>query len=259
MPAFEAVDGMPYWLDLATDEPMKAAYFYSKLLDWEVSDGPYRVARSQGLPVAGFIEQEGQFPNTWVTYFLTRDPDSDRATVEKLGGTVLASTEASLGEMTLCTDPSGAVFGLIRPAGEDQFVAAGEPGTPVWHEYVGTAKAKECIDFYGELFDWEIRYADGYYTAMRDGAAFLGMRDLSEVERFRENEGYWDVFFGVSDVSAAAAGVTTLGGDVIAGPGDSSFGPIVFAADATSAGVVLCEVEEPTFEEISEADSVFGL
>ena len=60
----------------------------------------------------------------------------------------------------------------------------------------------------------------------------------------------------MSDIDAAARQVTYLGGQVVAGPAMSPFGPIAAVEDATGAGVFLCQVEEPTFEEISEADSV---
>ena len=36
MPAFQALEGMPYWQDLLTSDLRKSSYFYSKLLDWEV-------------------------------------------------------------------------------------------------------------------------------------------------------------------------------------------------------------------------------
>lgn len=261
MPAFEAMEGMPYWQDLATSDTMKSTYFYSRLLGWEVSADAYRVARRQGLPVAGFINQldDPTMPDAWVTYFFTRDAGRDREGVEKLGGKVLATAEVSLGEMSLCADPAGAVFGLIEPAGEDQFVAAGEPGTPVWHEYVAVDKARECIDFYAELFNWEVRQSDGYYLALRDGAPFLGLRDESFHEDLEGMPGFWETYLGVADARAVARQAAELGGEVLVGPEEHPFGLLVVVADPTGATVTLCEVEEPTFEEVNEAESILGL
>ena len=68
MPAFEALPGMPYWQDLITTDPQQAAYFYSKVLGWEVSQDAYRVARKDGLPVAGVVRAEQGVP-AWVVYF----------------------------------------------------------------------------------------------------------------------------------------------------------------------------------------------
>lgn len=242
MPAFEAKPGMPYWQDLASEQPMKAAHFYTQLLGWEVTGESYRVARMEGLPVAGFLQQPYDM---WVTYFLGYPGEA----IERLGGNVLGTAEVSLGEMTVCQDPAGALFGLIDPAGEDQFVAAGEPGVPVWHEYV--APSLSAIDFYGELFDWEIREEDGYYLALEEGAAFLGMR-LAE----GAPAGAWQTYLGVEDLEWATRKVVELGGQVVAGPAMSPFGPLAVIEDATGAGVFLCEVEKPVFEEINEADSV---
>lgn len=49
MPAFEAREGMPYWIDLLTSETRKSAYFYSRILGWDVEEGEYRIARLQSI------------------------------------------------------------------------------------------------------------------------------------------------------------------------------------------------------------------
>ena len=55
MPAFSAELGMPYWQDLLTPDQQKSTYFYSKLLGWETTGETYRVAKKEGLPVAGIV------------------------------------------------------------------------------------------------------------------------------------------------------------------------------------------------------------
>ncbi|WP_342318819.1 VOC family protein [Corynebacterium mayonis] len=261
MPAFEAMEGMPYWVDLATRDAQKSTYFYSKLLGWEISEDVYRVARMSGLPVAGFIPQldDATMTDAWVIYFFTRDLEGELGRVERLGGTVLASADVSLGTMSLCADPAGAVFGLMQPAGEDRFVAAGEPSTPVWHEYVGFDRAKECIDFYAELFDWEVRREDGYYLALREGAPFLGLRDESGAKELEGMAGFWELYVGVEDVDHAARQAVELGGEVLIEPQELPFGRLCVVGDSTGATVSFVEVEKPSFEEVSEADSVLDL
>lgn len=241
MPAFEAQPGMPYWQDLGTNQPLKSTRFYSGLLGWEISDEAYRIARKEGLPVAGFLPD---MPDMWLTYFLGGDGEE----VERLGGKVLSSAELTLGTMTICEDPVGGLFGLLDPAGEDQFVAAGEPGVPVWYEYL--CEDASAIDFYGELFDWEIREEDGYYVALADGAPFLGMRVGPKAG------GVWFSYFGVEDIEAACRKAFELGGNVDMGPSISNFGPLAGIRDANGAPLFLVEVPKPTFEEINEADSV---
>ena len=249
MPAFEAEQGMPYWQDLATKDMLKSVSFYSGLLGWEVGSDAYRVARKEGLPVAGFMNHASA-EDLWLTYFLGFAGAPGR--VEELGGKVLGSAEVSLGQMTICQDPAGGLFGLMEPSGEDQFVAAGEPGVPVWHELVAPDSA--VVDFYGELFDWEIHQEDGYFSARKDGSPFLGMMVVPEAPG-----AYWQTYFGVEDIQAAALSVVELGGEIIDGPADSPFGPLLVVQDSTGAGMFLAEVERPVFEEISEADSVLEL
>ncbi|EEI16287.1 VOC family protein [Corynebacterium lipophiloflavum] len=249
MPAFQALEGMPYWQDLLTSDLRKSSYFYSKLLDWEVSHDSYAVARMQGLPIAGFVPQD---ENGWVVYILTRDVDGITRAVQQRGGTVLATAEVSLGRMALCADPAGAVFGVIHPAGEDQFVAAGEPGTPVWYEYIGAEES--LIDFYADLFDWQVNRSEGYYTATVEGAAVLGMR-VDDIE-----QGFWGVYLGVDNVARASRGVAELGGEVLIAPHMSPFGPLTVIADSTGATVTLCEIDPPVADdEVGEADSVLDL
>ena len=159
MPAFEAQPGMPYWIDLTTSDIAKSSYFYENVLGWEINEvnAGYRMARVQGLPVAGFIEQpeETTIPDTWITYFLSYNLDEVTAKVVELGGRILAEpTEVFLGRMALAVDTAGALFGLIEPGSEESFVAAGEPGTPVWHELTTVTRYPEAVDFYGELFNW---------------------------------------------------------------------------------------------------------
>lgn len=270
MPAFNADPGMPYWIDLSTSDVRKSTYFYSQLLGWEISaeseDSPYQIARVQGLPVAGFIPHDGAMPETWVTYFFTRDIEKDVVNVAKLGGRVLSvPTQVQLGRMAVLADASGALFGLIEPAGEEAFVAAGEPGTPVWHELSATSNYESAIDFYHGLLDWEVVQLtrdDGtstYATAMSDGAPFAGLRD-SEGQFPPQVPGFWQSFIGVEDLGYACRRVVELGGEVIREPANSEFGPIAIVADSTGATLMLAEVDVPVDEgEISESDDILNL
>ncbi|WIM67856.1 VOC family protein [Corynebacterium breve] len=262
MPAFEARTGMPYWVDLSTSEVRKSTYFYTKVLGWEIDDAAYRTARVQGLPVAGFLPQpaEATMPDTWVTYFLSGDIDGDTARVAELGGRVLSEPiEVSMGAMSLCVDNAGGLFGLIQPAGEDSFVAAGEPGTPVWHDYTATTGFEEVGDFYRKLFNWETVTRDGYSLVVEEGGAFAGMRDATG--QFPPSvPGFWQSFLGVLNIDEAAKRVVEFGGEVIRGPEDSEFGRLLLISDSTGATVTLCEVEEPVDEaELSESESILNL
>lgn len=265
MPAFQAEQGMPFWIDLTTSDIRKSSKFYSDVLGWEVEEisDTYRLCRIQGLPVAGLVarpEDDNQ-PDTWVTYFLAWDLEAACAKVEELGGRVLVpATEVALGEMAVAVDTSGAMFGLMKPQGEESFIAAGEPGTPVWHELTAVAAYDKASSFYAELFEWVTAELEGpakYTTALVDGAAFAGIYD-AHGQFPPQVPSFWQSYLGVLSVDEAVAKVPDLGGDVIREPWESEFGRLVIIGDSTGATVTLCEVAEPV-EEGSESDPLEGI
>lgn len=261
MPAFQAANGMPLWIDLTTSDIRKAAHFYSQILGWEVEEiqEGYRLARMQGMPVAGFVarpEDSGQ-PDTWVTYFLSEDIVADCARVEELGGRVLApTTEVHNGQIALVVDTAGAVFGLMTPAAGEHFIAAGEPGTPVWHELTATTDYAKVIEFYPALFSWMTSAMETmeYTTALADGAAFAGIYN-AEGTFPKEIPSFWQTYLGVRDIEAATAQAAELGGEVIREPWLTEFGRMAIIADPTGAMVMFCEVDDPV-EEPRESDSI---
>ncbi len=290
MPAFMAEVGMPYWIDLTTSDVRKSARFYSEIMGWEVSSAnadadagveakaEYRMARISGLPIAGFIPQpeSAPFPDTWITYFLSANIDGDCRRAIELGGRVLAEpTDVEMGSMALLADPAGAMFGLIEPTGDEKFVAGGEPGCPVWHELTATTNHTAAVDFYGELFDWEVMTTDTaaaeaatemgleegefeYATALADGAAFVGMWN-AKGNFPPQVPSFWQTYLGVRDTEAAATKAAELGGEVIREPWDSPFGRMCILADSTGATITICEVEDAPDEEPRESDDVLNL
>lgn len=274
MPAFEAEVGLPYWIDLTTAEPRKSTVFYERLLGWEThstaaaadesdtADAPaYTVARIQGLPIAGFIPQPAQSPqpDTWLTHFLSTDILGDCQRAQDLGGRVLAQPQpVELGTMALLADPAGAIFGLIEPTGVRQFVAAGEPGCPVWHELSATTSYEQAREFYGELFNWEIRGDDSYALAEEEGAAFAGIRN-AHGQFPPQVPSFWQTFLGVEDIDAAVSATADLGGEVLRAAEDSPFGRLAVIADPTGAVVTLCEVEPAPEEDPRESDDLLDL
>lgn len=264
MPAFESRHGMPIWSELSTSDLRKSSHFYQTVMGWECDDNDqYRLARSQGMPVAGFVAQEaGTMPDSWVTYFFTENIENTVERVAELGGRILLEpTEITRGTISLCVDPSGAAFGLL--ATEEIFVAGGEPGTAAWYELTATAKYAKAVEFYEELFGWmtsAMTSPDGsfnYTSALEDGAPFAGMWD-AEGQFPPQVPSFWQTYLGVLDVDAAAAQVAELGGTVIREPWDSDFGRMCLIADSTGATLTLAQVPEPE-EEGREEDPLQGI
>lgn len=261
MPAFQAEPGMPYWIDLTTSDLRKASHFYSEILGWEIEElaDDYRLARIQGLPVAGLVQrpEESQQPDTWVTYFQTDDISTSlRKIVDNGGRVLLEATQVRLGEMAVVVDSSGAMFGLIQPAGEDSFIAAGEPGTPVWHELTATTSYEQALEFYPAMFGWTVAETEdhSYATALAEGSAFAGI--YNAVGHFPPDvPSFWQSFLGVRSVDAIIDRVVELGGDILRAPFDSAFGRMAILVDSTGAILTLCDVAEPV-EEGHESDDL---
>lgn len=170
--------------------------------------------------------------------------------------------------MALLTDAAGALFGLIEPTNTEQFVAAGEPGLPVWHELTATKDFAKALDFYGELFNWEIRTqpitgsglageAD-YATAEEEGAPFAGIWNAKD--KFPPQVGgFWQTYLGVRNMDEAINSAVESGGEVIREPWMSTFGLMALIADATGATITLTEVEDAPEDDVAEGDDLLGL
>lgn len=264
MPAFEARHGMPMWIELSTSDIRKSSHFYGDIMGWDVDgDEGYRIAKSQGLPVAGLVAQaESTMPDSWVTYFYTENMDNTVLRVAELGGRViLEPTPVTRGTIALCVDTAGAIFGLMST--EEMFVAAGEPGTCAWYELTATNHYERAVEFYEELFGWMtsgMSNEEGtfnYTTALEDGAPFAGLWDATG-QFPAQVPSFWQTYLGVLDVDAATAKVAGLGGSVIREPWDSDFGRMALIADSTGATLTLAQVPEPV-EEGREEDPLQGI
>ncbi|KKO83078.1 VOC family protein [Corynebacterium otitidis] len=270
MPAFRATDGLPFWLDLLPADAEASAGFFKRVLGWDVGapgEGGLRAARRGGLPVAGLREAEPGRTPSWVVYFHHPDLDGAAAAVERLGGRLLSpilpAGTPSGGDLLLAADPQGGVFGLMAPGGED-FVAAGEPGTPVWHELPVAGELEATARFYGELLGWDVSVDDpgggaapAFAVAAAEGAPFAGF--FPAPAGLPEGPG-WAAYIGVSDASAAADAARAAGGRVLDGPVESPLGRLAKLADPTGAVLSVAEVPEPEFpgEEPEEAEDVLG-
>lgn len=288
MPAFHAEPGLPYWIEILSSNPTLTAPFYQELMGWQWSpdvtspakdstlaeEDPtsaeesltsaegYYIARKNGLPVASMVSlpEESGFPDSWITYFMTSDIDASMAKITAAGIPVLIEpTQAELGTMAVAVDPAGALFGLIEPDGP-AFIAAGEPGCPVWYENMVAQDFNTTLDFYQNLLFWDIKQTGiatgaGYSLAMWEGAPFAGLYAATTPEA----NSFWQPFLGVQDIDAAAARISDLGGEVIEGPVDSELGRVCQILDATGAPIMLCEVEEPPAEEPRESDDLLDL
>lgn len=289
MPAFPAEFGMPVRVDLVSSAPRKSERFYRELMGWEYSaageGGGRRMAKLMGMPVSALFAADsdeggaGSGSNNadatnaapsatadqWRVNFHVDDVASVVEKARGLGaGIALEPVElVDGGAMAVIVDPAGAMVGLLEQPGEQAFVAAGEPGAPVWFELVAGQidGFDDVVSFYHELFGWEIavraRTEEGVYAiAMEAGAPFAGLVAGPQVTGPGEGESFtgWLAYLGVENIGEAVLRTQELGGEVLVPVQDTEFGPLATIADPSGATTVLCEVPLPPEEDARESD-----
>ncbi|MGC8781927.1 MAG: VOC family protein [Anaerolineae bacterium] len=99
-----------------------AQRFYQHVFGWEYLDlgeqfGHYHYALANGRPAAGIGQQQPGAPTSrlWTIFLASAAGDAERVTA--FGGQIVVEpmTVGDAGKMTVCADPSGALFGLWQP------------------------------------------------------------------------------------------------------------------------------------------------
>lgn len=116
-----------WWHELNTWEPEVALAFYGRTLGWKFEPAPlpdggaYWIAHHEGKPVGGIFELtapdfEG-IPSHWMTYMAVTDIAKAEFDTARAGGEVMrpAIKVAGVGKLSVVTDSTGALIGLIEP------------------------------------------------------------------------------------------------------------------------------------------------
>jgi predicted enzyme related to lactoylglutathione lyase len=125
-----------WWHELNTWEPEVALAFYHRTLGWEfdhslLPDGEsYWIAHHGGRPVGGIYalrapEYQG-IPSHWMTYLAVPDiTEAERAAIFA-GGEVCRPivTVPGVGKLSIVSDSTGAIIGLIEPEARHVLKAA---------------------------------------------------------------------------------------------------------------------------------------
>jgi predicted enzyme related to lactoylglutathione lyase len=110
------------YVELHTQNPDQALSFYRRLFDWKTNTsstpgGDYtQLEPGEGFP-GGLLATKNGAPSAWTVYMKVDDVDAHTKRAAELGAKVLiGKTEVpDAGWFTLCTDPTGATFGLWQP------------------------------------------------------------------------------------------------------------------------------------------------
>lgn len=242
--------GAPTWIDLATTDLDRAQRFYGTVFGWTFeSAGPeyggYVNAFSGGHPVAGLMANDPQWnsPDGWTTYLHTADITATLAAAIDAGATACVQPVEPMevpekGFMAMLTDPAGAFFGLWQPIEHQGFEVFGEPGAPGYHQLTTRGYVK-ALDFYRQVFDWQIEVVSDYdefrySTANFNGEALVGIMDGTGCMPV-DAPSSWSFFLGSDDVDKTVALVEENGGSVIRDAEDTPYGRLAAVADPTGA------------------------
>lgn len=240
--------GKPFWFELMTAEPQASAAFYGPILGWGFKDAgmpgmDYLIASANGSMVAGLPVPPSPMPDSWTLYFQVDDCDAAAAKLRDLGGQVIAGPDdiPETGRYAICTDPQGAVFGLMQPLPGDPSAAFDQQktGHGNWVELNSTDPVAG-LAFYADLFGWKATTAmpmgemGDYQLFSHNGADIGGMMRLQGMPGVPS---HWTPYFGVDSAKATKTAIEAAGGTVHYGPAEVP-GPafIVIAQDPRGAG-----------------------
>ncbi|MFD7405383.1 VOC family protein [Streptomyces sp. NPDC059866] len=238
--------GTPCWVSLMVHGVAATQEFYGSLFDWEFRPGPQRLgpyvrALLDGREVAGIgrLPPDRHLPIAWTPYFASDDVDQTAETVRLCGGTLgvgpLDAEEA--GRLAICSDLSGAVFGVWQAAAHRGTGIAGVPSTPAWHE-LRTFESESVAKFYETVFGHEkepVVSADyDYLTLHLDGRPVAGIHGVGN-SLPRDRGPHWLTYFEVADMDTAVDRLVDLGGHVLKPAHDSAHGRVAMVADPEGA------------------------
>ena len=219
------------WYELMTTDVAAAKAFYGSVVGWSMQDMPmpgmtYTIVSMGEAQVGGIMPipkdaaAAGMQP-CWASYIAVDDVDAGAATVQRLGGKILAPPTdiPTIGRFATVADPQGAMFNLFKPnrAGERTYSMA--PGQVGWHELHARDFAK-AFEFYAAMFGWTSGDAMdmgpmGTYQILKIGDVPVGAVFNSPAA---DKARFWLYYFNVADIDAALARLTAGGGRLMMGP-----------------------------------------
>lgn len=246
--------GVPNWIDLGTTDVAGAKAFYSGLFGWTHEDlptdmgMPYTMFSKNGKMVAGAgpVPQEGM-PSFWNSYVNVDSVDDTIAKVEANGGSVMmpAMDVMTSGRMAFVSDPTGASIGLWEPKDHKGAELVNEDGSLVWNELM-TDDVEANKAFFAATLGWseETTPMEGgpVYTSFKVGEDYVaGMMAKTPDMQFPN---YWNVYFAVDDVDAAAEKATSLGGTLMSPPFDTPVGRMAVVSDPQGASFSIIKMNQ---------------
>ncbi|PWI08569.1 glyoxalase/bleomycin resistance/extradiol dioxygenase family protein [Streptomyces sp. NWU339] len=249
---FRHAPGTPCWVSLMVHGPDTARRFYEALFGWEFrpgpqQPGPYARALLDGREVAGIglLPPDRHLPIAWTPYFASADVDRTASAVRSCGGTVgVGPLDASdAGRLAICSDPSGAVFGIWQASAHLGTAVTGVPGAPAWNELT-TFESERAAKFYASVFGYtvepEISTDIDCTTLNLEGRPVADIHGVGNT-LLRDRGPHWTTYFTVADLDDAVDRVLHLGGQILRQARDSAHGRTATVADPEGARFALLQ------------------
>ncbi|MGW3418276.1 VOC family protein [Streptomyces phaeochromogenes] len=237
----------PSWASHASADPRTVASFYRAVLGWAIREtNGQLIASAAGTPVADIADlTTADGTSGWLIHFDVDDLDTALTAVSRADGAVMPSAVRGSAETTVVSDPNGTRFALRAPARRHRERAA--HGTLSWGELI-TDDVDASAAFYRGAFGWGLTEPSGPLGRREwqtHGRSFSGLLPRPPAMP-AETPAYWDVYFAVDDIEAAATTATERGGTLLMQPTPIEIGVIAVFLDP--AGAVFTLVQ-PTTEE----------
>jgi hypothetical protein len=213
--ATAAIVNKPAWVDLSSSDAEASRAFYARVFGWQVEVNPdpqyggYALAKLDGKDVGGIgPAQSPDAPTAWSIYIGTEDIDALATTVQGAGGTVVAPPfdVGDQGRMAVFKDPTGGFISAWQGTrmGGFQTDVSNSYG---WAE-LNARGVERAFPFYAAAFGWTTRTSDmgegqPYTEFQLDGQSIAGAWEMNPMVP-PQVPSYWQVYFTVDDVDAAA-------------------------------------------------------
>jgi predicted enzyme related to lactoylglutathione lyase len=230
------------WTDLATPDAQASKEFYGRLFPWDYTDNPipddgvYVMATIGGRAAAAMFETTERHP-AWASYVTVDDVDATTAKAGELGATVFAEPfdVMDVGRMSTIQDPTGAVLCLWQARTSIGAGIVNAHGALSLNQ-LNTSDPDAAERFYGDLFGWRFEKVPDtetpYWGIYRGERLNGGMMPLPPGAPMPS---HWLVYFGTSDLDAAAGQIGPAGGTMMVEPRDVPGGRILVAQDPQGA------------------------
>ena len=241
-------NGIPCWVELATEDVARAHEFYAAVIGWSQSrepesGDPYTVVRQRQAAVAGFKRSGGADHVGWSVYIAADDVDGMAAAAVAHGAEVVVAPENQhgsddarvLGRRAVVKDSSGASIGLWQGLALNGCQLVNEPGGLCFEELASTDPATAGL-FLESLFGY-VRTLDPAsfapeYSTFRLPEETFPLGAVRAIVSDDPTGGGWLPFFGVESADEACDEAARRGGRVVRRPFTNAGEEIASLVDA---------------------------